>query len=102
MRDFFSALQAMTDALAREDYAAVAAAGRKVGAGAEGGRMPPAIAKKLPPEFRQLARTTHEQFDVLAADALLRRDLRHSLTQTGALMGKCNACHAIYRFPKGS
>jgi hypothetical protein len=99
MRDFLVALQGVTDGLARDDFGAVAAAARKVGAGAEGGRMPPAIAKKLPPEFRQLARATHEQFDSLAADAAGRRDARHTLAQTSALIQRCNACHAAFRFP---
>ena len=99
MRDFLVALQGVTDALARDDFGAVAAAARKVGAGSEGGRMPPAIAKKLPPEFRQLARATHDQFDALAVDAVGRRDARHTLAQTSALMQRCNACHAVFQFP---
>ena len=98
MRDFLVALQGVTDGLARNDFAAVAASARKVGAGPEGTRMPPAIAQKLPPEFRQLARATHDQFDALAADAT-RRDARHTLAQTSALMQRCNACHALFRFP---
>jgi len=98
MRDFLVALQGVTDGLARDDFGAVTAAARKVGAGAEGGRMPPAIAKKLPPEFRQLAKATHDGFDTLAADAA-RRDARHTLTQASALMQRCNACHAAFRFP---
>jgi len=98
MRDLLVALQGVTDGLARDDFGAVAAAARRVGAGAEGGQMPPAIAKKLPPEFRQLGRATREQFDALAADAG-RRDARHSLAQTSALMQRCNACHAVYQFP---
>ena len=99
MRDFLVALQGMTEGLARNDFAAVAAAAHKVGSGAEGGRMPPEIARKLPPEFRQLARATHDQFDSLAADATARRDARHTLAQTSALMQRCNACHALFRFP---
>jgi cytochrome c556 len=99
MRDFLVALQGITDGLARNDFGAVAAAARKVGAGSEAGRMPPAIAKKLPPEFRQLARATHEGFDSLAADAANRRDARQTLAQTSALMQRCNACHAAFRFP---
>jgi cytochrome c556 len=98
MRDFLVALQGVTDGLARDDFGAVAAAARKVGAGSEAGRMPPAIAKKLPPEFRQLAKATHDGFDTLAADAS-RRDARHSLAQASALMQRCNACHAAFRFP---
>ena len=99
MRDFLTALQGVTDGLARDDFSAVAAAARKVGAGSEAGRMPPAIAKKLPPEFRQLAKATHDGFDVLAADAAARRDARHTLAQASALMQRCNACHAAFRFP---
>ena len=77
----------------------IAAAARKVGAGSEAGRMPPAIARKLPPEFRQLARATHDQFDALATDAASRRDARHTLAQVSALMQRCNACHAVFQFP---
>jgi hypothetical protein len=98
MRDFLAALQGITDGLARNDFGAVAAAARKVGAGSEAGRMPPAIAKKLPLEFRQLAKATHDGFDVVATDAA-RRDVRHSLAQTSALMQRCNACHAAFQFP---
>jgi cytochrome c556 len=98
MRDFLAALQGVTDGLARDDFGAVASAARKVGAGSEAGRMPPAIAKKLPPEFRQLAKVTHDGFDVVAADAA-RRDARHTLAQTSALMQRCNACHAAFQFP---
>lgn len=99
MRDFLAALQGVTDGLARDDFGAAAAAARRVGAGSESGRMPPAIARKLPPEFRQLAKATHDGFDVLAADAAARRDARHTLAQTSALMQRCNACHAAFRFP---
>jgi hypothetical protein len=99
MRDFLAALQGVTDGLARNDFGAVAAAARKVGAGSEAGRMPPEIAKKLPPEFRRLAKATHDGFDALAADAAARRDARHSLAQTSALMQRCNACHAAFQFP---
>jgi cytochrome c556 len=99
MRDFLAALQGVTDGLARDDFGAVAAAARKVGAGSESGRMPPAIAKKLPPEFRRLAKATHDGFDLVAADAAARRDARHTLAQTSALMQRCNACHAAFQFP---
>jgi len=99
MRDFLAALQGVTAGLARDDFSAVAAAARKVGAGSETGRMPPEIAKKLPLEFRRLAKATHDEFDVLAADAAGRRDVRHTLAQTSALMQRCNACHAVFQFP---
>ena len=99
MREFLVALQGVTDGLARSDFAAVSAAAHKVGSGTENDRMPPEIARKLPPEFRQLARATHDQFDTLATDAEARRDTLHTLAQTSALMQRCNACHALFRFP---
>src|SRR5262245_28503033 len=99
MREFLIALQGVTEGLVRDDFAAVAAAAHKAGSGAERGRMPPEIAHKLPPEFRQLARATLDQFDALAADATARRDARHTLGQTSALIQRCNACHALFRFP---
>ena len=98
MRDLLVALQGVADGLARDDFSAVAVAARKVGA-VSSGQTPPAIAKKLPPEFRQLGRATREQFDALAADAVGRRDARHTLAQTSALMQRCNACHATFQFP---
>ena len=100
MRDFLAMLQQMAAALAQGDFDAVAAAARPLGTGGDKGRMPPAIAKKLPPEFRMLARSAHEQIDALAADATAKRDLRHSLDQTGRLLATCNACHAAFQFPK--
>ena len=100
MRDFLAMLQQSLSALARGDFDAVAAAAKPLGTGGDKGRMPPAIAKKLPPEFRALARSTHGQIDAFAADAAARRDLQHSLTQAGRLLQACNACHALFQFPK--
>lgn len=99
MRDFLAMIEKVSAALARRDFDAVAAATRPLGAGGEKGRMPPQIAKKLPPRFRALARGTHEQLDVIAADAA-RRDAGHTLEQTSRLLAGCNACHAAYRFAK--
>ena len=59
--------------------------------------MPPRIAQKLPPAFRKLAMSTHQQIDLLASDAA-RRDARLSLEQISRLLQSCNSCHAAYRF----
>ena len=98
MRDFLSMLEKTAAALAQGDFDAVAAAAKPLGTGGDRGRMPPAIAKKLPPEFRMLARSAHEQIDAIAADAA-QRDARRTLEQTGRLLQTCNACHAAFRFP---
>ena len=99
MREFLGMLEKTVAALARGDFDAVAAAAQPLGTGGEKGRMPPAIAQKLPPQFRVLARSTHDQIDALAADAA-RRDSRHTLEQTGRLLATCNACHAAFQFPR--
>jgi hypothetical protein len=91
MRGFLSLLEKSTAALSRDDFDALAAL-RPTGE-----RMPPGIARKLPPAFRKLAMSTHQQIDTLSADAA-KRDVRHSLEQVARLLQTCNACHAAYRF----
>jgi cytochrome c556 len=70
-----------------------------VGAGSPTGRMPPAIARKLPPDFRELARATHEDFDRIAAGASPSLDRSRTLGQTAVLLQRCTTCHAAFRFP---
>lgn len=91
MRGFLSLLEKSTAALARNDFDALAAL-RPTGE-----RMPPGIAQKLPPAFRKLAMSTHQQIDALTTDAA-KRDSRQSLEQISGLLQTCNACHAAYRF----
>jgi cytochrome c556 len=99
MRAFLAMLERITAALAERDFAAVAAAAKPLGTGGEQGRMPPAIAKKLPPAFRAMARSAHEQIDAIAADAA-QGDLRRTLEQSSRLLATCNACHTAYRFSR--
>ena len=91
MRGFLTLVEKAAAALARNDFDALAA----LRPAAE--RMPPGIAQKLPPAFRKLAMSTHQQIDTLTVDAA-KRDARHSLEQTSRLLQTCNACHAAYRF----
>ena len=91
MRGFLAFVEKTTGALAREDFSSIEAP-----AGGHA-RMPPGIAQKLPPAFRKLAFSTHEQIAAIGADAA-RRDARHSLEQVSRLLQTCNACHAAYRF----
>lgn len=94
MRGFLVTVERFTSALAKGDFGALAAAAPAGG----GARMPPAIAQKLPPAFRKLAFSTHEQLAAIGADAS-RRDARHSLEQVSRLLQTCNACHAAYQLP---
>jgi enoyl-CoA hydratase/carnithine racemase len=98
MRGFLGMLEKVSAGLARNDFDAVAGAVRALGEGEGRNRMPPAIAKKLPPVFRTMARSAHEQIDALGADAA-RRDSRHTLEQVSRLLATCNSCHAAFRFP---
>jgi len=92
MRGFLTLLEKATAALARNDFDSLGTLG-------PGGhaRMPPGIAQKLPPAFRQLAMSTHQQIASIGADAA-KTDPRHSLEQLSRLLQTCNACHAAYRF----
>ena len=95
MRSFLDTVEWISAALARDDFAALAAIAPAAAPGQP--RMPPGIAQKLPPAFRKLAFSTHEQIDAIGRDAA-QRDTRHSLEQTARLLQTCNACHAAYRF----
>jgi len=94
MRDFLVLIEKASAALAHDDFAALASATQGRGGAA---RMPPGIAQKLPPPFRKLAASTHQQIDTLAAGAA-ERDAHRSLEQLARLLQTCNACHAAYRF----
>ncbi len=96
MRGFLTAVQTITDAAVRNDAKAIAAAAKPMGMAAAGG-VPPALAAKLPLEFKQLGHSVHQDFDRIALDAEAMGDTRHSLTQLGETLGKCVACHAMFQ-----
>ena len=92
MRGFLATVERVTAALSRGDFDELSAAAPPGPV-----RMPPDIAQKLPPAFRQMAMSTHQQIAAIGADAA-KRDSQHSLEQTSRLLQTCNACHAAYRF----
>ncbi len=96
MRGFLTAVQKITDAAVRNDTSAIAAAAKPMGMAAAGG-VPPALAGKLPLEFKQLGHSVHQDFDRIALDAEAMGDTRHALSQLGETLGKCVACHAMYQ-----
>lgn len=96
MRVFLASVQQITQGVSNKDMASIAASARVVGRAAQQ-NVPGSLMGKLPLEFKQLGRDTHEKFDLLALDAEQLEDENHSLSQLGVLMQNCVACHATYR-----
>jgi len=96
MRAFLASVQQITQGVSSKDMQLIATSARTVGLAAQQG-VPGSLMGKLPLSFKQLGRNTHEQFDLLALDAEQLEDAEHSLSQLGALMQNCVACHATYR-----
>ena len=96
MRGFLIAVQAITEAVTRNDATAIAAAARPMGMAAAAG-VPATLAAKLPLEFKQLGHGVHEDFDRLALDADALGDVKHAHAQLSETLKKCVACHALYQ-----
>lgn len=96
MRGFLIAVQAVTEAVTRNDAKAIAAAARPMGMAAAGG-VPATLAAKLPLEFKQLGHSVHEDFDRIALDIEALGDVKHAHAQLGETLKKCIACHALYQ-----
>ena len=96
MRGFLIAVQAITEAVTRNDATAIAAAARPMGMAAAAG-VPATLAAKLPLEFKQLGHSVHEDFDRLALDADALGDVKHAHAQLSETLKKCVACHALYQ-----
>ncbi|MCK9380331.1 MAG: hypothetical protein M0P95_04595 [Sulfuritalea sp.] len=101
MRNFLAVLQTITDALPREDMKEIASAARSMGSGAAN-QIPPVTVAKLPNEFQVLAGGVHTSFDLIALDAETLGDPKHTISQIGEMLQKCNACHGIYQIKVGS
>ncbi len=96
MRGFLIAVQAITEAVTRNDARAIAAAARPMGMAAAAG-VPATLAAKLPLAFKQLGHSVHEDFDRLALDADALGDVQHAHAQLSGMLKKCVACHALYQ-----
>ena len=95
MREFVVGLQAIADALSREDMKDVATAARQMGT-TRSHDVPAAIIGKLPLEFKTLAFGVHRGFDAIAMDAEGIGMPKHTLGQLSDVLQKCVACHASY------
>ena len=96
MRGFLIAVQAITEAVTRNDARAIAVAARPMGMAAAAD-VPATLAAKLPLEFKQLGHGVHEDFDRLALDADALGDVKHAHAQLSETLKKCVACHALYQ-----
>lgn len=96
MRAFVAGLQQMTDALARDDAKAAAAAARGMGMSAAHD-APLAMVAKLPLGFKTLGFSVHRDFDAIALDAQSLGDSKHTLAQLSKVLGKCVACHGQFQ-----
>jgi len=96
MRGFVSGIQAVTQALSREDMQSVAKAARGMGAARSQG-VPATMLGKLPIEFKLLALGVHSEFDTIAMDAEWIGKPKRSLDQLAGVMQKCVVCHDTYR-----
>ena len=101
MREFVAGLQQVTDAVARDDMQAVAAAARAVGT-AKAHDVPVAMLAKLPLDFKKLAFAVHGGFDAIAQDAQAGGTPKHTLGQLGAVLGRCVECHSRYQLGQGA
>jgi hypothetical protein len=95
MRDFVGGLQAIADALSREDMKGAANAARQMGT-TRSHDVPAAMMGKLPLEFKTLALGVHRGFDAIAMDAESIGTPKHTLGQLSEVLQKCVACHASY------
>jgi mono/diheme cytochrome c family protein len=99
MRGFLVSLQGINEALAKQDFEAVARYARQSGRSAPA-QGPRGLGKALPERFRELGGATHAAFDQLAVDAETMGDARVIAEHVSSIMKNCIQCHATYRFGK--
>ena len=96
MRMYLVGLQAMTEALARDDMQAASAAARKMGS-VNLYDIKLMFPNKASVEFHELAFEVHRDFDAIAKDAEVKKDPKLMLAQLGTVMKKCTHCHETYK-----
>ncbi len=96
MRQFLVAVQGITQASHQEQMDEVTRHAHAVGATAAEA-VPASVMGKLPLEFKQLGRKTHQEFDTIAMDAQNLGDGSHTIEQLGRLLDNCITCHSSYQ-----
>lgn len=99
MRLFVTAVQAITEALATGNTAAVAvaAAARGRRENAHDPNFPQTLSARLPPLWKQMGGATRGGFDALADAARAGAPKEKSLAILAATLRQCVACHQTYR-----
>jgi len=98
MRVLLETTQAIVEALAVNDMAAVDKAARGVGSAAIQ-TMDFKLRAKLPLEFKKLGFGTHYAFDEIADMAKAGKPVKAIQQKLAATMNNCIACHASYQLP---
>lgn len=101
MRAMLSSVQGVIAGVAARDMKQVAVAARASGTAAAVD-MSPQLMAALPLEFKQLGLSVHKGFDELAAAAEQGMPPSEVLSQLGAQLNACVACHATYRLAPGN
>jgi cytochrome c556 len=97
MRHFLETVQEISAAATENDMETVsqtaAAVGMKLAR-----TTPPALLKKFPASFSEMAATTHVSFDELSLSASVSDDPLEIVAELADVMLICTACHSTYRF----
>lgn len=99
MRLFLSGVQAITEALSKDDLQAVVAAAKSLGM-QSASEVSPELKAMLPKSFKQLGFKVHGEFDQMAADVANGGNGKQVLSQLGGTLKKCVACHNAYQLPQ--
>jgi len=95
MRGHLQAVNEIVAALAKDDFAAVSAAAKKIGYSESEAQMCTHIGAGAP-GFTPTAITFHKTADTIAV-AAQKRDRAGVLAALGATLGTCVGCHAAYK-----
>lgn len=100
MRQMLSALNGVLTAAGAADSAALVEAARSGGM-AVAVDTDPALADRLPEEFKRLGVDTHRAFDSVAEAAEAGASVDTIAARLGRLTANCVACHETYRLAVG-
>lgn len=96
MREFLHHLFNIHNALANGDMAAVARSAAPMGEGILH-RLPASVRNDSPVAFQEMSHGMHEIFRLVAKDAQVKGEIKHTVGQLAEAMTYCAGCHDTYR-----
>lgn len=96
MREFLHHLFNIHNALSNGDMAAVAKSATPMGDGILH-RLPKGVRDAAPVAFQEMSHGMHEIFRLIAKDARVKGDIKHTVGQLAEAMTYCAGCHDTYR-----